>query len=187
MSTAKTAGGEKGTAKATKATGGVPVVADAEGKVSGVLVAEVKHELVDADLKKYGLPTTGSLPERISRLVSYYREKTPHGDLGDCNTCGGDSNVDEKVCPACPYCGTAGVVDAPKAPETATAPVATKPEAATGESPAPAQPASSKGAEKGAASGKLAQAGGEKAKDVAPSGKVFTVADLDAAEARRVV
>lgn len=122
---------KKKAAEDQKAAHAVAVAADLEGKVCGVLVASVKHELVDADLTKRGLPKTGTLAERIARLAVYYRENTPAADLGDCSQCKGDSNVDEAVCPACPFCGEGGVSDAPKAPATAAAPVAT-PAPATG-------------------------------------------------------
>ena len=86
---------------------------EVDGRVAGVLLSAVRPELVDNFLTKSGLAVTGEVASRVARLVEHFRAETPKGELGDCKTCGGDSDLRPEVCVLCPYCGAADSEDAP--------------------------------------------------------------------------
>jgi len=101
---------QKGATRQAAASGGVA------GVVQGVRLAKVQPDLVEQNLKSAWLDCTGTLAEKVARLVQHYRDATPQGELGDCADCGGDSDVREEVCPVCPYCGVAGVTPVGEVP-----------------------------------------------------------------------
>lgn len=79
-----------------------------EKRVAGVLFLAVREEVLNEDLKKRKLSTLGTVEERVRRMVDYQRRETPKGQLADCSTCGGDSDVNAD---RCPYCGDGELVD----------------------------------------------------------------------------
>jgi hypothetical protein len=46
-------------------------------------------------------PTKTSFAEQVAALVRFYRQTTPKAELGDCSTCGGDSDMRLDACPFC--------------------------------------------------------------------------------------
>lgn len=83
-------------------------------KVAGIEVEKVGERYVAEALVRHGLDAAGPLDQRISRLVSFYRESTPRNRLADCMTCHGISDVALEVCP---FCGD-GEVDENSSPTT---------------------------------------------------------------------
>jgi len=90
-----------------------------EGKVSGVIIANVNPTIVDRYLAHYKVntPKDASLEDKVRLLAQASRTKTRRDTLSDCDKCKGDSDI---TLPECPYCGEGGTDEIPMGDEPAT-------------------------------------------------------------------
>jgi predicted Zn-ribbon and HTH transcriptional regulator len=72
---------------------------------------KVDAAVIDAALKSLKLDTTGEVTDRIVRLATHFKQKTPKADIADCTNCGGESDINFAMggTSQCPYCGDEGV------------------------------------------------------------------------------
>jgi len=147
------------------------------------LLAEVREEVVDRFIVKFGIQTGGELRHKVESLARHLKEATPKGRLADCDRCKGDSDIELECCP---YCGDGDEEQTPQqvnAIGDALVTLAKEEGAKPPDEPAkpqkPPKPDSSKNA---AALAKAASKSPTKA--ASKSDKVKTEADLDAAVKR---
>lgn len=87
-------------------------------EIEGVVLSKVDRETFAASyteaanakpkkgVKPLPDPTKTSFGEQVAALVRWFRQMTPKDDLGDCSTCGADSDM---RLDACPFCGDSEV------------------------------------------------------------------------------
>lgn len=73
-----------------------------------VKISEIKPDVMKRRLKELGLDSSGDAKDLVRRLISDVRKKIankiiPAGKAGQCDVCGGFSDLRN---PECPYCGT---------------------------------------------------------------------------------
>lgn len=75
--------------------------------VAGVKVSKLEPKTFKAALDQLKLDDSGTLDDKVKRMVEHFRKHTAKGSLADCSECGGDSDVNFKLGdrPCCPYCG----------------------------------------------------------------------------------
>jgi hypothetical protein len=87
------------------------------GKVSGVQIDKANPEVIARYCAKYGIALTGKLSDDIALLSAKIKTSTPKSKIGECDLCGGDSDI---TLPECPFCGDSESADMVEEPEDGT-------------------------------------------------------------------
>lgn len=88
------------------------VLAKIDRKAFAASYTEAANTPTKKGVKPLPDPAKASFTEQVAALVLWYRQVTPKAELGDCSTCGGDSDM---RLDACPFCGDSEVTSAASA------------------------------------------------------------------------
>jgi hypothetical protein len=95
---AKAGAGKQAAGKAPAKKAAPPATVDPE---TGIRLDKVKPEVLDAYLKKFGLPTDGPIGDRLRRLSTWLLERVDKKRRAVCGTCDGRSDARLAMCPFC--------------------------------------------------------------------------------------